>query len=95
MLPAILNLDSKAAARIMTFRIFNRSSGEALDTVEMHVLAKAYRAAWRSQFINDPAGKHVIDSLDLVIDFGGTGSTGRSELPDDSPFGPTRRRDWG
>jgi hypothetical protein len=79
----------------MTFRVFNRSSGEPLDTVEMHVLAKAYRAAWRSQFTSDPVGSHVIEGLDLVIDFGGTHSSDRTELPDDSPFGPRRRRDWG
>jgi hypothetical protein len=94
MQPAIVNLLSKVSAP-MTFRAFSRSSGEPLDTVEMHVLAKAYRAAWRSQFTNDPAGLHLIEGLDLVIDFGGTDSAGRSELPDDSPFGPRRRRDWG
>ena len=80
----------------MTFRVFSHSSGEPLDTVEMHVLAKAYRAAWRSRFIHDPAGVHVIETLDLVIDFGGADLSGtRPRLPDDSPFGPTRRRDWG
>ena len=75
------------AALPMTFKVFSSSSGEgAPNTVEMHVLAKAYRAAWRSQFINDPAGVHVIETLDLVIDFGGTDLTGRTALPDDSPF---------
>jgi hypothetical protein len=79
----------------MTFRVFSRSNGRPLDSVEMHVLAKAYRAAWRTQFTNDPCGLHVIETLDLVIDFGGTDLSGRTALPDDSPFGPTRRRDWG
>jgi hypothetical protein len=94
MQPATISLQSEAPTP-MSFRIFSRSSGETIDTVEMHVLAKAYRAAWRSQFTHDPTGLHVIESLDLVIDFGGTDVSGRSMLPDDSPFGPTRRRDWG
>ncbi len=94
MQPATINFLSTASPP-MTFRVFSRSNGHPLDTVEMHVLAKAYRAAWRSQFINDPAGLHVIETLDLVIDFGGTDSSVRTALPDDSAFGPTRRRDWG
>ena len=94
MQPATINFLNQASPP-MTFRVFSRSSGEPLDTVEMHVLAKAYRAAWRSQFIHDPAGVHVIETLDLVIDFGGADLSGRTTLPDDSPFGPTRRRDWG
>jgi hypothetical protein len=94
MQPATINLLSTASPPV-TFRVFSRASGEPLDTVEMHVLAKAYRAAWRSQFTSDPGGLHVIETLDLVIDFGGTDSSGRAELPDDSPFGPRRRRDWG
>ena len=45
------------------------SSGEVLDTVEMHVLARAYRAAWRALFASDPVGRHVIAPLDAVIEF--------------------------
>jgi hypothetical protein len=50
-------------------RITCWSSGEALDSVEMHVLARAYRAAWRALFARDPAGQHVIAPLDAVIVF--------------------------
>jgi len=91
---ATINFLSTAAAP-MTFRIFNHSTGEPLDTVEMHVLAKAYRAAWRSRFTHDPTGKHLIEALDVAIDFGGTQPSGRDRAPTESPFGPTRRRDWG
>ena len=91
---ATINFLSKAAAP-MTFRIFSHSTGEPLDGVEMHVLAKAYRAAWRGRFIHDPTGLHVIETLDLVIDFGGADQGSRERLPADSPFGPTRRKDWG
>jgi len=50
-------------------RIFSLSSGEPLDTVEMHVLARAYRATWRSQFARDAHGPHVIASLDVLLVF--------------------------
>jgi hypothetical protein len=50
--------------------IYNRSSMELLDTLEMHVLARAYRAAWRSLYARDPVSRHVIESLDVMIVFG-------------------------
>ena len=53
----------------MEYSIFSRSSGEPLDTVEMHVLARAYRAAWRSLFVSDPLGPHVIVALDVLFVF--------------------------
>jgi hypothetical protein len=53
----------------MNSRITCWSSGEVLDTVEMHVLARAYRAAWRALFARDPVGQHVIAPLDAVIVF--------------------------
>jgi hypothetical protein len=49
--------------------IFSCASGEPLDTVDMRVLARAYRAAWRSRFARDPAGPHVIPALDALIFF--------------------------
>ena len=51
------------------YSIFSHSSGEPLHTVEMHVLARAYRAAWRSLFASDPFGPHVIAALDLLLVF--------------------------
>jgi hypothetical protein len=53
----------------MEYSILSYSSGEALDTVDMHVLARAYRAAWRSIFASDPVGPHVIAALDALIVF--------------------------
>jgi hypothetical protein len=49
--------------------IYSWSGREPLDTVEMHVLARAYRDAWRSLHACDPVNQHVIESLDVVIDF--------------------------
>jgi hypothetical protein len=51
------------------YSIFRRSSREPLDTLEMHVLARAYRAAWRSIHARDPVNAHPIESLDLMIVF--------------------------
>jgi hypothetical protein len=94
MQPADIHADSAAAP--MNFMLFNYYSGEPLDTVEMHVLAKAYRAAWRSRYMFDPIGLHVIASLGLVIDFGGSAGADPADPADTgSPFGPIRRRDWG
>jgi hypothetical protein len=53
----------------MEYSIFKHSSSAPLHTVEMHVLARAYRAAWRSLFMSDPVGAHVIASLDVLFVF--------------------------
>jgi hypothetical protein len=53
-----------------TLTLYSNTTGETVDTVEMHVLAKAYRAAWRSVHASDPTGCHVIAGADLLIDFG-------------------------
>ena len=50
--------------------IYSWPSMEPLDTIEMHVLARAYRAAWRSLHARDPVSRHVIESLDVMIVFG-------------------------
>ena len=46
------------------------STCEPIDALPMHVLAYAYRDAWRLLHASDPQGKHVIDGLDLLIEFG-------------------------
>jgi hypothetical protein len=93
MQPADIHADNAAAT--MNFMLFNYYSGEPVDTVEMHVLAKAYRAAWRSRYMLDPVGLHVMASLGLVVDFGGSAGADPGDPPDISPFGPIRRSDWG
>jgi hypothetical protein len=57
--------------RAMEYSIFTNSTGEPLDTVDMHVLARAYRAAWRSHFAQDPAGPHALRELDVLFVFMG------------------------
>jgi len=51
------------------YRIYSHSSGEPLHTVEMHVLARAYKTAWRSLFADDPLGPHAIGPLDVLFIF--------------------------
>ena len=58
------------------YSIFQHSSGEPLHTVEMHVLARAYRATWRSLFASDPRGPHVIAPLDVLFVFAAEGIEG-------------------
>ena len=55
----------------MDYSIFSYSSGEPLDTVAMHVLARAYRTAWRSIYMSDPVGPQVLRALDVEIVFTG------------------------
>ena len=55
----------------MDYGIFRMSSGEDESSVEAHVLARAYRAAWRSKNLAEPNGAHQFAPLDLVICYGG------------------------
>jgi hypothetical protein len=54
---------------LLDYAIFRRSSGEPLSSVQLHVLARAYRAAWRALFACDPVGAHAIEALDLLLVF--------------------------
>jgi hypothetical protein len=52
------------------YQMLSLSGNAAVETLEAHVLARAYRTLWRVWHRSEPAGRHVIASLDLVIDFG-------------------------
>jgi CelD/BcsL family acetyltransferase involved in cellulose biosynthesis len=54
----------------MHYTLYSCSTRQPIDSVEMHVLARAYRSAWRSLWASDPAGPHLVNALDLIIDFG-------------------------
>lgn len=56
----------------LAYSIYSWPGTEPLDSIEMHVLARAYRDAWRSLHAREPASRHVIASLGVVIVFGGT-----------------------
>jgi hypothetical protein len=53
----------------MAYTIFRCSTGEPLDTLSMHVLARDYRTAWRALYFCNPVGRHVIEGLDVLIEF--------------------------
>ena len=55
----------------MAYRVFSMSSGEDENSTEAHVFARAYRGAWRSMHGCEPAGRHEVAALALVMDFGG------------------------
>ena len=69
------------------YQMLSLSGNEALETLEAHVLARAYRALWRVLHGSEPTGPHVILSLDLLIDFG---SPAARPLPA-GQSSPTRR----
>ncbi len=54
----------------MNYRIFRLSTRELMDELELHVLAKAYYAAWQCMRGTVPTREHIMPRLDLLIDFG-------------------------
>ena len=54
----------------MIYQILKQTTGEPLGALELHVLAKAYHAAWRRMYGSEPIRGHAIPSLDVLIDFG-------------------------
>jgi hypothetical protein len=58
----------------MNYRLFRLCDGARIDTVEGHVLVRAYGAVWRALYLCEPVGQHVIENLGLAIDFGARGS---------------------
>ena len=55
----------------LDYWIFSISSGEPEKSAAAHVLARAYREAWRVKNLADPKGAHHFGTLDLVICYGG------------------------
>jgi hypothetical protein len=57
----------------MDCRLFRLSDHQPIETLEGYVLARAYDATWRALYLCEPFGRHAIDGLGLVIDFGPCG----------------------
>ena len=53
----------------MIYRVFALDSGAPLDTLELHVLARAYYAAWRALHGAAPASRHSLPMLNAMFDF--------------------------
>jgi hypothetical protein len=52
------------------YNLFRLYDGNRIDTLEAHVLARAYVDAWRALYLCEPFGEHTLESLGLGIDFG-------------------------
>lgn len=65
----------------MRYRLSSLSTGEPCASVEAHVLARAYRAAWRAAHTGEPWGCRVLAELDLVMQFGESRSSGVTQAP--------------
>ena len=53
----------------MDYRVFALESNAALDTLELHVLARAYYAAWRVVYGKPPQGRHPMPMFNVFFDF--------------------------
>jgi len=66
-----MNLARRKVKEPLDYWIFSISSGELEKSSAAHVLARAYREAWRVKNLTDPDGAHHFGALDLVICYGG------------------------
>jgi hypothetical protein len=53
----------------MDYRVFDLKSGAPLDTLELHVLARAYYAAWRAVHGTTPESQHPMPMFDVFFEF--------------------------
>jgi hypothetical protein len=53
----------------MDYRVFDLKSRAPLDTLELHVLARAYYAAWRAVHGTTPESRHPMPMLNAFFDF--------------------------
>jgi hypothetical protein len=53
----------------MDYRILDLQSRRPLDTLELHVLARAYYAAWRAVHGSAPESRHPMPMFNVVFDF--------------------------
>ena len=53
----------------MEYRLLDTRTGAPLDMLELHVLARAYYAAWRVVHGPEPEGLHPMPALNALIDY--------------------------
>ncbi len=68
----------------MNYRIFRLGTREPMDELELHVMAKAYYAAWQCVHGRAPVREHIMPRLGLLIDFGAPAASGPGESLHDS-----------
>ena len=53
----------------MNYRVFDLETRAPLDTLELHVLARAYYAAWEAVHGFAPEGRHPLPMLNVTFEF--------------------------
>ena len=53
----------------MNYRVMKQHTFERIDALELHLLARAYYAAWKRVHDSEPIHEHSIPSLNLLIYF--------------------------
>lgn len=53
----------------MNYRVMKQHTFERIDALELHLLARAYYAAWKRVHQSEPIHEHAIPSLNLLIYF--------------------------
>lgn len=66
-----MGISGKGIDQALDYWIFSISHGELEKSAAAHVLARAYRDAWRAKNLTEPEGAHHFGTLDLVICYGG------------------------
>lgn len=57
----------------MNYQVLDLKTKTPLDTLELHVLARAYFAAWRVVHGEAPEGRHPLPALNATIVWGISG----------------------
>jgi hypothetical protein len=63
-------MNADDTANEVDYSIHSLDDHRTLDSLEAHVLARAYRAVWIERHGSHPHGPHAISGLSLVILFG-------------------------
>ena len=53
----------------MDYRVFDLETRAPLDMLELHVLARAYYAAWRAVHGSAPENRHPMPMFNVCFDF--------------------------
>lgn len=53
----------------MNYKVYCASTRQPMNALQFHVFARAYRDAWCVLHVSEPRGTHLVEGLDLLIDF--------------------------
>lgn len=68
----------------MNYRVFDLKTRVPLDTLELHVLARAYHAAWRAVHGFTPERQHPLPMLNVALEFNDSSERSPTDLGDPS-----------